>query len=154
MNHSSRTFQIFTLSSAEIDALLDRQAVGRLAYPAGNRVEIRPVGYVRDGDWLFGRMQAGDKIEALLHHRWVAFHVDDIRSPWDWESVILHGPLQFLDAEGGTEMAQMYARAREALAASIPDFEGTEDPGAFRSLVFGITVQEISGRQGRMLSAS
>jgi len=141
-------FRILPLSDAEIHTLLDHQAVGRLAYPDGNRVEIRPVGFVRDGDWLFGRMQAGDKIEALLHHRWVAFHVDEVQSPWEWQSVLIHGPLQFLDPTGGEEMAAMHARALAALAGGVPDFQGSTDPGAFRSILFGITVQEMTGRRG------
>jgi uncharacterized protein len=145
-----QTFQILPLSDSEVYALLDRQEVGRLAYPDGNLVEIRPVGFVRDGDWLFGRMQAGDKIEALLHHRWVAFHADEVVSPWDWRSVLVHGPLQFLDPEGGEEMAAMHARALTALGRRVPAFQSPRDPGAFRSILFGITVQEMTGRRGVM----
>jgi uncharacterized protein len=148
MTQTGQRFEISNLGDASARAVLARQFVGRLAYPAGNRVEIRPIGFVSDGDWLFGRMQAGDKIEALLHHRWVAFQVDDIRSLWDWESVVVHGPLQFLDPDGGSEMANMHARAESALARKIPGFGGPDDPGAFRSILFGITVQEISGRRG------
>jgi nitroimidazol reductase NimA-like FMN-containing flavoprotein (pyridoxamine 5'-phosphate oxidase superfamily) len=153
MTPDARQFQITTLEDDEVRAVLARQFVGRLAYPSGNRVEIRPIGFVRDRDWLFGRMQGGEKIEALLHHRWVAFQVDDIRSPWEWESVVIHGPLQFLDPDAGSEMAAMHARATAALADRISDFGGPDDPGAFRSILFGITVQEISGRRGAMAPA-
>jgi nitroimidazol reductase NimA-like FMN-containing flavoprotein (pyridoxamine 5'-phosphate oxidase superfamily) len=93
-------------------------------------------------------MQEGEKVEALLHHRWVAFHVDEIHSPWQWESVLIHGPLQFLDPDGGEEMASMHARALAVLSAHVPHFQGVDDPGAFRSILFGITVQEMAGRKG------
>lgn len=132
-----------------MEALLDRTRIGRLAYIDGRRVEIRPLGFVRDGDWVFGRMEAGGKVEALLHLPWVAFQVDEIRSPWAWESVLLHGPLHFLpEGEGGPEGAKVRARALQALERAIPGFGTTADPGGHRTLLFGILPQERRGLRG------
>ncbi len=143
------TFRVEELDDAGMDALLQRQRIGRLAYTDGRRVEIRPLGYVREGEWIFGRMEAGGKVEALRHLPWVAFQVDDIGSPWAWESVLLHGPLHFLpEGEGGPEGARVRTHALRALEKGIPGFGTAADPGGHRTLLFGILPQERRGLRG------
>lgn len=145
----SRDLVIEPLSEAAVNALLARSRLGRMAYVDGRLVDIRPLAYVRDGGWIFGRMALGTKVEALLHHPWVAFQVDEIRSPWDWESVVIRGPVHFLDEEAGEEARRLRARALAALEREIPGFGTEADPGAFRTLLFGILPQETRGMRGR-----
>ena len=52
---------IRALTGEECEALLDRHAVGRIAYAMGRHVDIVPIHYVRDGSWLYGRTSPGGK---------------------------------------------------------------------------------------------
>lgn len=147
MNEATR-FRTRVLSDTETREVLAGLHLGRLAYVEGSRIEIRPVGYAFDGEWLFGRMGPGSKVQALLHHRWVTFQVDAVQSPWSWRSILVHGALHFLDGGGGAEVERVRGRALEALAAAVPGLGSAEDPGRFRGLIFGITPQEVSGLEG------
>ena len=53
MTTAAPTFR--TLEADESRTLLARHRVGRIAYALHDRVDIEPVHYVYDGDWLFGR---------------------------------------------------------------------------------------------------
>jgi uncharacterized protein len=152
--NEARRFRTRVLSDVEAREVLTGLHLGRLAYVEGARIEIRPVGYAFDGEWLFGRMGPGSKVKALLHHRWVTFQVDDVESLWSWRSILVHGALHFLEAGGGAEAERVRGRALEALAAAFPGIGTDDDPGHFRGLIFGITPQEVSGLEGYLDEAS
>jgi nitroimidazol reductase NimA-like FMN-containing flavoprotein (pyridoxamine 5'-phosphate oxidase superfamily) len=143
------TLRTEPMSDEAMDALLARSRMGRMAFLDGRRIEIRPLGFVKDGDWVFGRMGDGGKLDALLRAPWVAFQVDEVTSPWVWESVLLRGPVHFLPpGEGGPEGVRLRERALRALEDAIPGFGTPEDPGAHRGHLFGILPQERSGMRG------
>jgi len=135
------------MSRNEIDALLDRNRVGRVAYarPDG-QIEIRQIHYVRDGDWIFGRTSWSDKVESMTRYWWAAFAVDEIDGRFDWRSVVVHGGLYPLLPEGGPSDVERYRRAVDALRRIIPETMTPEDPVPFRGLIVGIAVQELHGR--------
>lgn len=148
-------FQTESLDRAACEALLRRGQVGRIAFSFRDQVDIRPIAFVFDPEegWIFGRMEAGDKVRTLLHHRWVAFQVDEIASLWSWSSVVVQGALHFLvpEEEGGAvtgELERVRKRSEAALQRLFPDLGSETDPGAHRTLLFGIAPQEISGRRG------
>lgn len=64
------------LSDEECWALLERTAVGRLAFNNGSVPDIRPINFVVDDGTIVFRSGAGTKLAgaALLHH--VAFEID------------------------------------------------------------------------------
>lgn len=53
-------------------ALLGRRSPGRLAFSFRDRVDIQPLNFVLDGEWIFGRTSEGEKMNTLRHHRWIA----------------------------------------------------------------------------------
>jgi uncharacterized protein len=152
----ARKFSSEPLDAAGCEEILSRGEIGRLAFSFRDQVDIRPIAYVFDPEegWIFGRMEAGEKIRTLLHHRWVAFQVDEIESLWSWSSVVIQGALHFLvpDADGvesgGPEIARVRERAQLALRRLFPDLGEPTDPGAHRTLLFGIAPQDVSGRRG------
>ncbi len=148
MEEADRKFRTRALTLEESNDFLSTARFGRLAFVEGTRVTIRPVGIAFDGDWIFGRMEAGGKVEALLHNPWVALQVDEVRGPWEWTSVLVHGAIHFLEPEGGRVADQVRRQAVVALSRSWPDLGGSSDPGAHRSILFGVTPQEVTGRQG------
>ena len=49
----------------EIENILERNNVGRLAFSLHDRVDIQPIHYVYERGWLYGRTSEGDKIATL-----------------------------------------------------------------------------------------
>ena len=133
-----------SLDDAESRALLARHRVGRLAYAYHDHVDIEPLHYVFDGDWIFGRTSMGSKLSTLGHRPWCAFEVDEIQAMFDWTSVVVKGSFHLLDPESGSPDA--YRRALELLSALLPETFSADDPVPHRTIVFGIYAQELTGR--------
>ena len=133
-----------TLDESESRALLARLRVGRIAFALHDRVDIEPVHFVLDGDWLFGRTSMGTKLSTLAHQPWCAFEVDEVHAIFDWKSVVLKGTFYLLDPEASSP--GLYARALDRLMALIPETFSPEDPVPHRTILFGIYVRELTGR--------
>lgn len=127
--------------------LLSSNHVGRIAYALHDRVDIQPVSYVYDGGWIFGRTRVGTKLEKLAHNPWCAFEVDEVRGPFDWDSVVAHGSFHLLDPESGS--TDVYERALRRLRDLIPGTFDVDDPAPERTILFGVWVQELTGRSAR-----
>jgi uncharacterized protein len=141
----SPTFRTRRLSPDECVSLLERRQVGRLAYTLRDRVDIRPLGYVHRDGWLFGRTEAGEKTETLLRNRWVAFQVDEVEDPWNWSSVVVHGAFHHLLPGATGEEERVREQAMAALGETFPGIFSARDPASHRNIVFGISVQDLSG---------
>src|SRR3954464_3503298 len=132
------------LSSDESHALLASHNVGRIAFTFHDRVDIEPISYVSDGDWIFGRTSMGTKLATLLHHPWCAFETDKVHDLLNWSSVVVKGTFTLLDPELGS--SDVYDRAERALKEIMPSTFTAKDPHPHRDMVFGIYAHEISGR--------
>lgn len=67
--------RIRELTRGEMEALLARNNVGRIAYASHDRVDIEPINYVYANGWVYCRTSHGVKIDTIEHHRWVTFVV-------------------------------------------------------------------------------
>lgn len=138
--------EIRELDQVEMDALLSRHHVGRIAYSLHDRVDIEPISYVHEEGWIFGRTSSGTKLQILARRPWVAFEVDEVAGPGDWESVVVHGTFYHLEPEG-TESDQLrFERALQAVKRVMPDAFDEGDPVPFRDVLFGIHIDRMSGR--------
>ena len=135
------------MTPEEAHALVAAKHVGRLAFTLHDRVDIEPINYMKDGEWIFGRTSTGTKLSTLLHHPWCAFEVDEIRDFFDWSSVVVKGTFYLLDPEIGSP--DTYRRAEQLLAKLIPGTFSAHDPVPKRDIVFGIFIHEITGRAAR-----
>jgi nitroimidazol reductase NimA-like FMN-containing flavoprotein (pyridoxamine 5'-phosphate oxidase superfamily) len=138
--------RIRALDLEECRRVLDRNVVGRLAFAFQRRVEILPIHYVHDDGWLYGRTAPGDKLRTWEHSRWVAFEVDEVRALFDWTSVVVHGGLYLISADAPHEAA-LRERAVAVLRRLVPEAGSPHDPVAFRSQLFRIHVDAMSGRE-------
>jgi uncharacterized protein len=137
------------LPQGDAIALLERHHVGRIAFTFRDRVDIEPIGYVYRDGWVYARTSPGTKLNTIQHHPWVAFQVDEVASPFDWQSVVVHGTIYFPDPSRGAREQKEFDDAIGVLR--------TIDAGAFterdltphRSMVFRIHAGEIIGRQAR-----
>jgi hypothetical protein len=146
VTRSSRTRQPRTvvLSHAQCMKLLARNHVGRLAYTFRDVVDIVPLHYAYDDEWIYIRT-SGQKLAKLRHHRWVAFEVDEIFGMFDWSSVVVHGAVYLLDRAG--VVTETWETAVQVLQRRFPDAFTERDPVPFRTAVFRIHVDSVSGRR-------
>lgn len=137
------------LNRDEIDALLHRNVVGRIAYSHHDRVDIEPIHYVYSNGWIYGRTSRGTKLATIAHHRWVAFEVDEFEDIFHWESVVIHGAFYLIEPQFGGKENHEYVVARDLLKKIVPKTLSAGDPVSFRNVVFRIHVDAVRGRRAR-----
>lgn len=138
--------RFFELSNAGAVELLRRNHVGRLAFTFHDRVDVEPLSYVFDDEWLYGRTSQGTKLTTVLHHPWVALEVDEIEGAYDWRSVVAHGTIYFMEPEGGDREREAYARGLELLRALDERILTSADRAPDRTTLFRIHVDDVVGR--------
>jgi nitroimidazol reductase NimA-like FMN-containing flavoprotein (pyridoxamine 5'-phosphate oxidase superfamily) len=132
------------LDENECRAMLASHHVGRLAYSLHDRLDIEPLHYAYDGQWIYGRTSLGSKLATLAHHPWCAFEVDEVRGVFDWSSVVVKGSFHLLDPASGSP--DRYGRALELVTTLVPETFTPGDPVPHRSVIFGVFISEMSGR--------
>ena len=135
--------KIRDLTLEECDKLLTHNNVGRIAFTQHDRVDIQPISYVSDGEWIFGRTSEGAKLATLLHHPWCAFETDAVRDLFDWSSVVVKGTFSVLNPRVGS--LHTYQRAEKLLRNLAPGTFSAHDPAPNRHIIFGIFAHEITG---------
>lgn len=134
------------MTSDEMRELLTRNHVGRLGFSFHDRVDIRPVHYVFSDNWLFGRTSPSDKLVTLKHNQWVAFEVDEVSGPFDWQSVLAHGSFYHLREDGTPHNRETRAEALKLIRQFLPETLRESDPVPFRTELFGIAIDTLTGR--------
>jgi nitroimidazol reductase NimA-like FMN-containing flavoprotein (pyridoxamine 5'-phosphate oxidase superfamily) len=155
MPKSSGRPTFHALDLAACRKILERNHVGRVAFSFHDRVDIEPIHYVFADNWMYGRSAPGAKLTTLLHNRWVAFEVDEVKGLFDWRSVVAHGTVYFLDTPSTPaserkpedEAGIAYDAAIEHLRRLVPAALRHDDPTPARSVIFRIHANEISGRE-------
>jgi nitroimidazol reductase NimA-like FMN-containing flavoprotein (pyridoxamine 5'-phosphate oxidase superfamily) len=109
--------------------------------------DVTPVHYVSDGAWIFIRSAPGAKMEAFAHHPYVAFEVDEIANTFDWRSVVARGTIYLLPSDGSSLERKELDRAIRALRSFVPATFTKDDPTPGREIVYGIHVDELTGRK-------
>ncbi len=106
-----RTVVIGILSPDEIEALLRRNRIGRLAVCTASFPYVVPVNIVYDGHVVYSSSGPGQKIDIMRSQPNVTLLVDEIESPSQWQSVIVEGVYEELScaAERRKGMATLLA---------------------------------------------
>jgi uncharacterized protein len=142
--------QVRPMDRAEVYALLDRNNVGRIAYARGNSIDIEPMPYVYAEGWIYGSTSRGATNEFHGETWWpVAFEVDEVESPYEWRSAVVHGGFYTLSEQGPPWEREAWAHAVELLCSLNPATFPHDHTAPNRDLVFRIAVQEVSGREAR-----
>ncbi len=140
------------LTTAECEELLRQHHVGRLAFLNDGSVDIEPIHYVFLDDWVFCRTAEGTKLLSIEQRPWVAFEVDEVKSLFDWRSVVLHGTIYRLQGDGAPLDRDEYGRALDLLRTLLPETLTPDDPTPARTALFGLHVDRMSGRAAEMRS--
>jgi nitroimidazol reductase NimA-like FMN-containing flavoprotein (pyridoxamine 5'-phosphate oxidase superfamily) len=135
------------LDRGEVDEILARNNVGRIAFARENLIDIVPVHYVYAGDWIYGRTAPGGRVDTLGEPWWpVAFEVDEVDGLFDWRSVVVHGGLYIISPEGAGWERDAWMTGVGLLRKLMPEALREDDRVPSRSRLFRIAVQEVSGK--------
>ena len=135
------------LSREEIEQVLMRNNVGRLAFSLHDRVDIQPIHYIYERGWLYGRTSEGDKLSTLQHNQWIAFEVDEVSDTFDWTSVVVHGSFWILHPTGSPHAEELWKNALKLVSKIVPSALTEADPVEFRHVLFRIAVSDSRGRE-------
>ena len=138
---------IRSLTADECQALLSAHRVGRLAYAYKQRVDIEPLHYVADGEWLYLRTAHGTKLSMLMHQPWVALEVDEVHGMFDWRSVVVHGSVQLLDPSEGVDSRARWDHAVATFRRIVPQAFAAGDPTPNRDVMLRVHMSHVEGRQ-------
>jgi uncharacterized protein len=141
-----RTPTFRELSHEECLDVLRRNHYGRIAFTLHDRVDVEPVHYVLDGQWIYIRTSQGTKVTTLRHGPWVAFEVDEVHGPFAWTSVVAKGTVYFISGVRTANDPAAYDHAVEVLRRLMPDTLTPNDPVPSRSVLLRISLNEVHGR--------
>lgn len=79
------------LYSDEVDAVLSRQHVGRLACLVAGKPYVVPITYAYAGGAIYGHTLAGRKLTALRIDPHIGFEVEEHADNTTWTSVVAEG---------------------------------------------------------------
>lgn len=136
------------LFDEEIDAVLQRQRVGRIGATAAGQVLIEPIVYGYDGMSLYGHSRPGRKIEYLRSHPEVCFEVEEIESTNSWQVVLLNGVFHEL---GDPKERERALRLIMGQAGGGSFSEATRVRDGEDLVIYRIEITDRSGRYERMV---
>jgi uncharacterized protein len=84
------------LTPEEIEGLLHREIIGRLACHADTSIYVVPISYAYDGKYIYCHTYEGMKMELLRKDPNVCFQVDEMKNMANWKSVIAWGDFEEL----------------------------------------------------------
>jgi len=137
------------IERSEIEMIVSRNNVGRLAFTFHDRVDIEPIHYIYERGWLYGRTSEGQKLATLKHNQWVAFEIDEISDTFDWRSVVIHGSFWVIHPRGSSHSEELWAKAASLVGQIVPGALSESDPVDFRHILFRIAIADVRGRESR-----
>jgi nitroimidazol reductase NimA-like FMN-containing flavoprotein (pyridoxamine 5'-phosphate oxidase superfamily) len=145
------TFRL--LDTDESERLLARNHVGRIGYSFQHRVDIEPIHYVYAHGAIYMRTAPGAKLTSLAHSPWIALEVDEVDGLFDWRSVVAHGTVYELHADGSPVERAAYRDAVAHLRRVIPYALSDGDPTPERTVVLEVRPDDLTGREARTTPA-
>ena len=128
----------------EIEEVLHRHHVGRLACVAGGRPYVAPITYAYADGAIYGCTAAGRKVAALRLDPHACFEVDERWDDLTWRSVVAEGVYEELTDPAERRTALLRLRG------VLPDVSlATEAAGG---IVFRLRLTEKTGRFVRRLT--
>jgi uncharacterized protein len=130
---------IGVLTPDEIDQMLHRHSVGRLAVAANDRPYVIPIAYAYDGSSVYAYSGPGRKIDVMREQPVVCFEVDEVQGPGEWRSVVAEGRFEEVTSEAARREALALLKITNGSAARALSPNG-------RGVIFRIRLTERSGR--------
>lgn len=140
--YSEQALMIGLLSNEEVESMLQRHRVGRLACSANDRPYIVPIDYVYDGSAIYAYTSIGRKLSVMQEQPLVCFEIDEIEGPSSWRSVVIEGEFEEL----ADEKSRSYARKLLTKNGDVPVLRAIVDGFGDHVILYRINISERSGR--------
>jgi len=142
-----RAPRIRRLDHRQMEFLLARNTVGRIAFQGPAGIEMQPVHYVYADQAIIGRTSLGSKYRSWMLQQDVVFEIDEAENQFNWRSVIVRGRLSILRPVGTLEAWEAYHRAVAAIRTQVQGAFTERDPTPHREIIFRIGLCEMTGRE-------
>jgi nitroimidazol reductase NimA-like FMN-containing flavoprotein (pyridoxamine 5'-phosphate oxidase superfamily) len=143
------------LNETDIEALLERNVIGRLGCTDGETVYVIPINYIYHNNHILAHSTEGKKIDFMRSHPAVCFQVDEIENLVNWQSVIVWGDFEEVEDEM-EKQEQMELMVEKMLKLKIvqtpsPPHAFAErprpnQPGYVQVVIWRIAINKKSGR--------
>jgi nitroimidazol reductase NimA-like FMN-containing flavoprotein (pyridoxamine 5'-phosphate oxidase superfamily) len=85
-------------------------------------------------------------MRALAGRPWVAFQIDEIRGPFEWESVVVKGTVYVVEPGEISPLREQYEKALQAIRSVLPAALTPDDPAPARTVLLRLHIDEMEGR--------
>ena len=127
---------IHDLHPDEIESVLHRHHVGRLAYVVDGEPYVVPITYTYQDGFVYGHTMPGQKLDAMRAEPRVSFEVDERWETDTWRSVVVRGIFEELIPDKDRALALV------ALHGAFPDTSRAIEGG----VIFRIRPTATTGR--------
>lgn len=142
------------LGPMQIEEVLSKQLIGRIACCNDGVPYVVPISYAYDGKDLYFHTREGKKVQMMRANPQVCFQVDHMHTMADWESVIAWGTFEEVAGKEEREHALklLIARALPLISSVTTHFGKTwpfmQEPLSenIQGVLFRIRIKEKSGR--------
>ena len=143
---------IGSLYEQQIDELLSKQVVGRIACCREGFIYLVPVSFAYKDGAVYCYSFNGLKLDIMRENPNVCFEVDDVTDMANWKSVIAWGKFEELEGEEREKGLKILLNRRLPLSSSITTHLGKAWPFSeydldeLTGVVFSITLTKKTGR--------
>lgn len=143
---------IGALNAHQIEDLLSKQMIGRIACHNEDIVYLFPISYAYEQDAIYARGFEGMKLDIMRKNPEVCFEADDITDMANWQSVIAWGEYEELKNEERENALRILLHRHLPLSSSITTHLGKAWPFSEHDLeeitgiVFRINLTKKTGR--------
>jgi hypothetical protein len=130
---------IGVLSPDEIEAMLRRHTVGRLAVSVNDRPYVVPITYAYDGVSVYAFSGPGRKIDVMREQPLVCFELDEVAGSAEWRSVVAEGVYEELTTDPARREALALLGITNGVVARTLEAGG-------RNVIFRVRLTERAGR--------
>jgi len=141
------------LNDIEIKNVLSSQVLGRLACTDGRQPYIVPLTYTYDGDFIYGQVNEGMKLNMLRKNPKVCFEVDIMSDMRNWKSVQVFGEFQELKNKNAEKARGiLFNRVFPLLTSSTVHAHEHEEKGEIddsnrvKDIMYRIKIKKFTGR--------
>lgn len=150
---------IGALNEQQIEELLLKQVIGRIACHRENLIYIIPISYAYEGGAIYCRGFNGLKLDIMRQNPDVCFEADDITDMANWQSVIAWGKFEELKDDDRKKGLEILIHRHLPLSSSVTTHLGKawpfseQDIEEITGIVFRINITKRTGRFEQFSSA-
>lgn len=145
-----------TLSTLEMEELLQTNILGRIGCHANNTTYIVPISFAYKNKTIYCHSREGRKIEMMRQNPEVCFEVDKLTDLANWKSIIAWGKFQELTDTKERRDALVYLvnRVLPIVSSETTHLSSSwpfppDDVNEIKGIVFMINITKMTGRYER-----